>query len=524
MRYDVVIVGAGAAGLTAAAYLAKSGRSTLVCEKQPTCGGLVNSFERDGFVFDGGIRALEDAGVLLRMLKQLGIDMGFVKNRVSLGIEDRVIEVVSDDDLEKYEELLIHFFPESGEEIHTIVSDMHTIMRYMDIQYGIDNPLFLDPKEDREYFLKEVIPWMFKYAVNVGKIMAKNHPVVEYLRDFTENQALLDIITQHFFTETPAFFALSYIKLYQDYYYPKSGTGEFIHKMVDLIKKNNGEFRTGTEISSIDIGNQSVITARGEAIAYRQLLWAADQNRLYECLDMSSLKDKRVINSVNERKALLAGKIGNNSVLTLYASVELDKSYFEKISNAHFFYTPSRIGQTTAGKQPINGSWKDIRAWLDKFYALTTYEISIPALRNSALAPAGKTGLIISILFDYRLTKYINDKGWDKKFRDQATRMMIHTLDTSIYPGLTDAVIDSFTSTPLTIQRAAGTTNGAITGWSYTNCPMPVENRLARIARSINTPLPDVYQAGQWTFSPSGFPVSLITGKLAADKINKRLK
>ena len=524
MRYDTVIVGAGAAGLTAAAYLAKSGISTLVCEKQPTCGGLVNSFERDGFVFDGGIRALEDAGVLFRMLKQLGIEMEFVKNRVSLGIEDRVIEVESDDDLEKYEDLLIHFFPESREEIHTIVTDMRSIMQYMDIQYGIDNPLFLDPKEDREYFLKEVIPWMFKYVVNVSKIMAKNRPVVEYLRNFTTNQALLDIITQHFFTETPAFFALSYIKLYQDYHYPKSGTGEFIHQLVDLIKKNNGEIRTGTEINSIDIGNKSVTTARGEEIPYRQLLWAADQKRLYECIDMHSVSDKKVQGAVNERRALLASKIGNNSVLTLYASVDLDKSYFENISNAHFFYTPSRTGQTAAGEQPVNGSWKDIRTWLDNFYALTTYEISIPALRNSALVPSGKTGLIISMLFDYRLAKYINDNGWDKKFRDHARQVMIRILDESIYPGLAGTIIDSFISTPLTIQRAASTTDGAITGWSYTNYPMPAENRLARIARSISTPLPDVYQAGQWTFSPSGFPVSLITGKLAGDKISKRLK
>ena len=81
--------------------------------------------------------------------------------------------------------------------------------------------------------------------------------------------------------------------------------------------------------------------------------------------------------------------------------------------------------------------------------------------------------------------------------------------------------MDSFTSTPLTLQKVAGTTDGAITGWSFTNHPMPAENRLIRIANAVNTPIPNVHQAGQWTYSPSGFPVALITGKLAADKMNK---
>jgi hypothetical protein len=43
------------------------------------------------------------------------------------------------------------------------------------------------------------------------------------------------------------------------------------------------------------------------------------------------------------------------------------------------------------------------------------------------------------------------------------------------------------------------------------------------IKRSIFTPLKDIYQAGQWTFSPSGLPISILTGKLAADKVHKKL-
>jgi phytoene dehydrogenase-like protein len=81
---------------------------------------------------------------------------------------------------------------------------------------------------------------MFKYALTVRKVAAKNQPVDEYLQSFTHNQSLIDIIAQHFFTKTPAFFALSYFHLYQDYFYPKGGTGTFIQALVDLIQ-HNGE-------------------------------------------------------------------------------------------------------------------------------------------------------------------------------------------------------------------------------------------------------------------------------------------
>jgi len=45
-----------------------------------------------------------------------------------------------------------------------------------------------------------------------------------------------------------------------------------------------------------------------------------------------------------------------------------------------------------------------------------------------------------------------------------------------------------------------------------------------KVTKSVQTLVPDTYQAGQWTFSPSGLPISALTGKLAADGILKDLK
>ena len=524
MKYDAIVVGGGLSGLIAAAYLARSGHSVLICEKEKVCGGLVNTFERDGFVYDGGIRALENSGVLFPMLRHLGLDLELVKNHISIGIEDRVIRVESEADVAGYQDLLAGLYPQNRQEIEAIIAQIRVIMHYMEVQYGIDNPIFLDMKKDQAYMVRVILPWVFKYTLTVSKITALNEPVLDFLHRYTQNQSLLDIIAQHFFHGAPAFFALSYLKLYLDYYYPVGGTGKFVEKLVAFIEAHQGELRTQTEIVAVEPQGQKVTDSQGQTMEYGRLVWAADQKALYHAILPDHITDTRVKQAFVERRDLLADKTGNDSVFTLFLAVNLDKSYFTARASEHFFYTPRRTGQSTAGPIPTTGDRTQVEKWLEGFFTYTTYEISSPVMRDATLAPAGKTGLIVSALFDYRLTYAIEQAGWIEDFKTFAADHMINALDSSIYPGLKAAILESFSSTPLTMARLAGTTDGAITGWAFDNQPMPAESRLPRIMNAIRTSIPGILQAGQWTYSPSGLPISILTGKLAADQAIKELK
>lgn len=519
MKYDAIVVGGGIAGLTSAAFLSKAGRSVLLCEKENACGGLVNQFERDGFFFDGGIRATENSGVLFPMVKKLGLDVQFVRNKISVGVEDRVIRINGEEDVEAYHSLLDDLYPESKPEIAAIIGQIKNIMQYMKVQYGIDNPAFLDVKEDREYFIKAILPWMVKYLLTAPKISKMQVPVVEFLERYTRNQNLVDIISQHFFQQTPAYFALSYISLYLDYHYPLGGTGRLVEKMVGFIQEHGGTIRTKTEIVSLDPGRQLATDSQGESHSYRRLIWAADQKALYRVVNPDHLTDPRTKAAFLDRRALIADKVGNDSVYTLFLAVNMDPSYFSRIASEHFFYTPSRTGQSVAGPIPREADRKTIEQWLEKFFALTTYEIACPVLRDSSLAPAGKTGLVVSVLFDYRLTRQIEEQGWYEEFKSLCEAHILKNLDSTIYPGMAEKILMQFSSSPLTMAKYAGTTDGAIVGWAFTNKPMPAENRLPKILNAIKTPLPGILQAGQWTYSPAGLPISLITGKLAADRV-----
>ena len=273
------------AGLTTAAYLAKAGLKVLLCEKEKSTGGVVNSFEYKGFVFDGGIRAIEDSGIVLPMLRQLGIEVEFLPNPVSIGIGKDVVMVSSKESLGAYLELLNKYFPDHQQDIAGIIQEIAKVMGHMDVLYAIDNPLFLDLKNDPKYVFRTILPWASKYLLPAPKTAQLGKPVDEHLASFTANQALLDIIAQHFFQKTPAHFALSYFSLYLDYRYPRGGTGALPQALERFVLDHGGEIRRATRITSLDPGRSQATDDQGNVYQYKKLVWAADQKTLYRiCL------------------------------------------------------------------------------------------------------------------------------------------------------------------------------------------------------------------------------------------------
>jgi len=136
------------------------------------------------------------------------------------------------------------------------------------------------------------------------------------------------------------------------------------------------------------------------------------------------------------------------------------------------------------------------------------------------MVPPGKTGVIISLLAEYYLFKKIQEAGWLDEFIMELEDRIMKVISASIYPMLKDKVITRFSFTPLSIENRIGSSEGGITGWAFGES-MPVINKIQIADRSVLTPIPSVYQAGQWVYSPAGVPMSILTGKLAADKILK---
>ena len=517
--YDVIVIGGGAAGLTAAAYCAKAGLSTLVCERAEKIGGLVGTFTHEGFAFDAGIRALEDSGVIAPMLRSLGISLDFVKNPVSIGIQDSWVRLDGEESLGAYADLYKHFFPANAGEIDEIIAEIVKVMRYMDVLYGIENPLFLESElKDPQYLTQTLLPWLLKYSVNMKKADRLNEPVREYLKKFTQSEPLIDMICQHFFAETPTFFALSYFGLYLDYRYPLGGTGVLPERLGAYIRAAGGEVLTNAEITRVSPAEHTVSLADGRSVAYRQLVWAADQTALYRALAAPLPK------KAQRQKELAERSHGIDSILTLFLGTNLPPEEVAAACGAHAFYTPSLVGLSTLPAwQSLGSDTPALSRWVVSYLETTTFEISVPALRDASLAPAGKTGLVVSTLFDYPLVKLFADAGAYDALKQLATDTILRVLGERVFPNLAQRIECSLCSTPLTIERETGSREGAITGWAHTNQPIPAVHHFGDIKKAVETQIPDVLQCGMWTFSPAGLPVSIITGKLAADAVVKQI-
>lgn len=304
--------------------------------------------------------------------------------------------------------------------------------------------------------------------------------------------------------------------------------------MVDLLKnrvlEKGGEIKLNKQIVAVNPAAKTVTDSAGESYTYDQLIWAADLKTLYRYVNPAGLDEKTIADIKSETERMLAAK-GAESVFILFMAVNRPTSYFQARGGEHMFYTPSRkgLGQTTRlerenlVKDFDNKTKEEVFAWVEQYCELNTYEVSIPALRDASMAPERKTGLMISCLLDYDIVEKIEKAGWYAELKETLENRIISIFSETIYQGIADDILFKFSSTPLTIKQVAGSSEGAITGWSFES-NVPVVNKLASIPKSVLTPIPGVLQAGQWAYSPAGVPIAMMTGWYATQKLLKDAK
>ena len=524
----VVIVGAGMAGLTAAAYLAREGHHVLLIDKNDRTGGLVSTLNLNGFSFDSGPRALINSGIVKPILSELEIEWEYLPNKISIGIEDKLLSVNSMDDLQHYQQMLTDLYPANRLDIQKIITAIRQLSEYTRVVYEFDNPYFGDKLKDKEFVVKKLLPWTFKFLQSLRKFNQFKMPMEDFLGGLTENQSIIDILIQHFFRKTPTYFALGYFYVYLDYFYPKGGTGAIKNLLTEKIQKWGGQIELNKQIVEVLPSKSVALDADGNSYAYDHLIWAADLKTYYQILNPAGLDARTAAKIEGEKQRMFASK-GAESVFILYLSVNRPPSFFKDRGGEHLFFTPSRqgLGDTMREERARlladfdRLSKAEVIGWLESFCDLNTYEVSIPVLRDSALAPEGQTGLMISCLFDYEITKKVENAGWYDEFKERVENRIVDLFSKSIYPGLKDDILSRLSATPVTINKVSGSSEGAITGWSFEAEP-PVIYKLTDVGKSVLTPLPNVYQAGQWAYAPAGVPIAMLTAWHAYQNIKKK--
>ncbi len=502
--YDMVVVGGGIAGLTAAAFGVKSGKSVLLCEKEHEVGGLASGFWQDDFYFDVGIRALENAGTLLPMLKTLGITSELKKSEVRIRIAKQSVLISSQCGVENYRKMLVSLFPQEKQSIDNIIEIINSISYDMKVLYGVENPLFSPFWGNPIRLLQSILPWIGSYLKTVYRINKSRISVRKKLLALTENQSLVDMVIQHFFTDSPAFFSLGYFYLYRDYYYPTESILGLVKSIKSYIENGGGKVCVNTNVSAVDADTKTITTSCNKNIRYENLVW--------------SCSEKAFNTAINSGVEYNKTQRGSDSILNLYIAAKLTPQLIERLCGSHMFYTYITDGLSSLKYPDVNADEAELFSYVKDYLRLTTYEISCPTVHNNTLAPHGYCTLTVGTLFSYDLTKNIREKGLYDKFISLCTSEIIRLLEAELILGLKRTVVFSRCATPLTIEKNTGNDDGAITGWSHSANPISAVTNFTAISKSINTKYNNIYRAGMWSFSPAGLPVSIITGRLAADK------
>lgn len=529
-KEKVVIIGAGMAGLTSAAYLLRENYEVLLIEKNTRVGGLVNTFVRDGFSFDTGPRAFVNSGMVKPIFKDLGIDFEAMSNKISLNIENESFSVDSIDSLDEYKSILNKLYPESKEDIEKITKIIYKLSKYTKTLYEFDNPYFVDYMSDKKFLITKFLPWTFKLLYSLRKFDQFSMPMEEFLDRQTDNDSLKDILTQCFFRKTPTYFALGYFHVWLDYFYPKGGTGTLPKLLNEKILECGGNIKLNTTIKEIIPAESKVIDSDGNEYRYDHLIWASDLKTLYKDLNTKNLNEESTKKIAAQSEKVALAKPSESSFI-LNLAINRPASYFREKGGSHLFYTPSKQGLGKTSKEAKDDllknfetkSKEEVLKWLDDFCNLNSYEVSIPVLRDDTLAPEDKTAVMISCLFDYDIIKKIEGAGWLDEFKKEIEDRIIQIFSKSLYKNLEKDIIFKFSTTPLTINKLVGSSKGAIVGWSFEK-GAPVFNKLKDMPNSAKTPIPNVYQAGQWAYAPAGVPIAMLTGWHASQEIIKQTK
>jgi phytoene desaturase len=95
LRFDALVIGAGAGGVSAAARLTQAGYRTLLVESLERVGGRASTREVDGFLLNSGALAIERDGAVVELYKDLGLklDLWIPEPQTSLLWGGRVFDV-----------------------------------------------------------------------------------------------------------------------------------------------------------------------------------------------------------------------------------------------------------------------------------------------------------------------------------------------------------------------------------------------------------------------------------------------
>ena len=259
MDYDVIIIGSGISGLTAASLLAKRKLKVCVIEAQYKPGGSCGIFKRNDVVFEQGAamiygfnaRGFSPHRFVFNALEE-SIDI--IKHDELYAINFGEHRIVFHQDIDMFIEELAKVFPKEKENFKRFYKELSN--QYMKII--AENPAFISPDAmKKEKGLKSLLKHPIEYIRFLGYMNKNTKSVLKkYFKDENVFNLFDKLTSTYCYTnveETPAI--LSSVMFVDNHfggsYYPAGSTLNLVGKLEKVIEENNGQMIYNTEVEEI---------------------------------------------------------------------------------------------------------------------------------------------------------------------------------------------------------------------------------------------------------------------------------